>query len=112
MARVRIVCKWPESPKAPTRMVDGYEVAGVSLVQYPSLYDTEVFIVRDDGVEERLEGVASVKWSVRLGSEALAEIVVASEADLAGEAFDVRGPTGPTEENPFHPPGANGPTAP
>ena len=97
MARIRIVCKWPEVPAVPTKMVDGHTITpvGRGIRMYPSIYDTTVFVVRDDGTEEPLEGVTFVSWSAGNDKVAMATIRVITEADLAAETNDLPESTPP-----------------
>jgi hypothetical protein len=72
VGHIRIVCKWPEQPKGP----------GLRVGLMPSIVDTEVFVVHDDGSETPLDGVTSVRWCVSEPNMAQAEITVAADVDV------------------------------
>lgn len=76
--RVRIVCKLPPEQHVPMKREGGLVAVGFM----PSLVDTTVFIVHEDGREEAVDGVSEVRWGVHGDNVAMATIRVSAEVDV------------------------------
>lgn len=74
MARVRVICKVPPA------------VGVIRNGRLPDATDVDVFVVGDDGKEERLSGVSWIRWEAKEGCEnRLTMMLCDADVDLEAE---------------------------
>lgn len=80
MSRVRIVCKAPSRPEPDPR--SPIRINGV----VPSMTDTEVFAVADDGTEVPLDNVQAITFRVACDGEAATATLEVVDVEIDAEA--------------------------